>query len=693
MGSSAMSRQLIGCILWAVVGLVQSASAQENPIKITLRREWEGARTSAPLSLRAFLKWQKPELLEGRLQVSAFIDSRKFSSWISPETALSDSEQVIWFMTPRPVLEDKMDRYVLEAEFLGVQRSFEPEQLDVDVPLRSKRVMVVGIVVDNRATTPTGLGSEESPIAFERPLSLQNFLSKDEIPELFVNLSRVSPIDLPADSLRLLGLDAILLPHDMLDRLRTAQLDALRVWILAGGSLAVIQTGSLRSEATEFISSLSRNEWTSESKSLRQIPTSVQVYSPGLGQVVIATQRLAGDSAEWERTAHLLMRIQPDRASDIERNNQLRLRDTLPGSGIPTLTRSELEGATALEPRPRFDFQDLSRMLIPSSIRGMPFWLAASVLASCLICVGPGDYFLLGFLRRRKWTWVLFPVVALGFTGWMAHLAAEHNGRNDSRNWMSVVDVTPENEVVRTSRLEQTYGASGRTVAHAVKNQWWIDVREEDLLRLREMKGDDYWVNQRQANNNLPTKRLSQELGERLSYQGNVPGHYMVEESVRQWAPRMQRITTLGADPGLADYPLPQLKWETLIAGEPSAITDLLKQRLPSDWKTASWKMSSPTKQTDWNHLTGNDSISARTTDVLKTISQLVWETRSPAEVPGRPGRASGSIFTLLTELSPTAAPDCEDLVITSRPTLVLVKEVESGRYLALRIVFAPEAQ
>ena len=197
---------------------------------------------------------------------------------------------------------------------------------------------------------------------------------------------------------------------------------------------------------------------------------------------------------------------------------------------------------------------------------------------------------------------------------------------------------------------------------------------------------------QQKANFNSPPKPQSQELGARLSYEGRVPGNYVVEEPVRQWAPRMQRITTLGTDPGLTDYPLPQLTWESLIAGDPPAISALLKKRLPSGWQTASWKMRSPTKQTDRNHLSESDAITARTTDVLQTISQLVWETRSPAEVPGSPTQTSRGVFTLLTELSPTAAPDCEDLIITSRPTLVLVNEVEPGRYLALRVVFAPDA-
>ena len=692
-----MSRRLLGLCLLAFAFFCCSAGAEESPLKITIRREWEGARSSAPLSLRAFLKWDKPELLEGQLQIHPFVDETPLSRWTSSDTALSDSEQVIWFMTPRPVLENKLDRYVLEAEFQGVQRRFDPEQLDVDVPLRSKRIMVVGIVVENRSTTPTGLGSEESPTAFERPLTLQTFLAKEEVSELQVNLSRVSPVDLPADALRLLGLDALLLSHEMLDRLRPAQLDALRVWILAGGSLALIQTGPLRSESQEFITDLSRHEWTSESKLARQIPNVTRVYSPGLGQVIVVPQAIAGDSPEWARISHLLLRIQHNRSSQMVNNNQLSLRDPgrLNNRSSLNMTQSELEGVASLEPRPRFDLNTLTEQLMPSSIRGMPFWLATSVLLSCLMIVGPGDYFLLGWLKRRRWTWALFPMVALGFTGWMAHLAAEHNGRNDSRTWISVVDMTPENEVVRTSRLELTYGASGRTVAHDVKDQWWTDLREKDLARIAPVDIHGQWLRQQSVmNGGQPAPPPSQELGERLSYVGSVPVQYVVEEPIRQWAPRLQRITTLGVDSGLADYSLPQLKWDAFSARNHEGLANTLEQSLPDPWKAVFWRVHSPTQDSHWSQLPSNDAPSDRTKKMLETVSHLLWE--SPPRFDHSGNRLTNTfapgVFSLLTELSPTAAPDCEDLVLSTRPTLVLVNEVEPCRYLVLRVILAPEA-
>ena len=652
----------------AVSAITSPLTAAEKPLKISIRREWDGARSSAPLSLRGFVKWQQQELLEGRLQVHAFADENQVSRWTSSDTALSASEQVIWFMTPRPVLINQLDRYVLEAEFQGVSRSFDPEQLDVEVPVRGRRIMVVAVVLDHGVPTPTGLATEGVPNAYEQPLLLQQFLSEQEGPDLRLHLSRVKPLDLPSNAFRLLGLDALLISHDMLSQLRPTQLEAVRTWVLAGGSLTLVQLGSLRGAAEEFVRSLSRDEWSPALASLRGLSEGTTGFSPGVGQLIRVSRELRGDSAEWKRVARLTLRLQPEKIAMLEQNSTLQLRPTL-------MDKTALTRPFVLEPRPRFDLQDLTNQLKPDSIQGMPFGLAASVLAGCLFCIAPGDYLLLGLLKRRKWTWGLFPLVALGFTGWMAYLAAEHNGRNDSRSWISVVDVTPENEIVRTSRLELTYGASGRTVAHTVQNQWWTDLRQEDFpSSVREIDNAySPW-----DTGNADQQQSAQALGERLAYRGNVPGHYVVEEPIRQWAPRLQRITTLGADPSLQHYQLPQIDWKAISVDEIQTMIPTLQRSVCPDWPDALWMIRGPGLETRWQRLNPAGVEDKRSSGVLQIV----------ANVCGSSQPQGADIFSLLTELSPTAAPDCEDLVLTSRPMVLIANEVEPGRFLVLRVVF-----
>lgn len=644
------------CVLFTLPAL-----AQEKPLKLSIRREWEGARSSAPLSLRAYAKWQRSELLEGRLQVDAFVDTPRISHWTSNEISLSDSEQYVWLMSPRPMM-THTSRYVLRSELLSPTFRQEHDDLDVDVPVRSRRVMVVALIGEHGVSVPAGLGSVGPPTAFEHAMSLHDYVTARDAADLHLHLSRVEPKDFPGEPLRLLGLDAVMVPHDMLGRLKPAQLESLQQWLFAGGSMLLIRTGKLTESADEWLRDTTHCSWSRAQMQARELPDNVMVNDVGLGQLLVLDRGLDGESPAWQRTACQLLRLRPERTNEIVLDRKLRI--------SPDPLKSE-DNWSSLEPRGRVYLEDrsghgnLQQLLMPESIRGMPFWLAASVLGLCLLFVGPADYWLLGALKRRRWTWVLFPLVALLFTGWMAQLAADHNGNNDSRRWLSIVDVTPSGEVLRTTRLELTYGASARVVSHEVKHQWWCDLRSNDLRSIYQSD-------------------LSLEAEPRLEYSGAVPSNYVVSEPVRQWAPRMQRITTLGADPELASLTLPQVDWSSLGAASGKdpitpAKLEKLSPAISRRYPNALWAMTTPGDGIRWNSTFEDTAVDARLQAIAATVLPELLTAR---------GENERNIFFLQTELSPTAGPDCEDLVLSSRRAGLILQEVEPGKYLVTRTIF-----
>jgi len=655
-GNRSMFRVISLAVLISL-GLRLPGWAQEKPLKLSIRREWEGARSSAPLSLRVFAKWQRSELLEGRLHLKPFVDTRQISSWTGNEISLSDSELFVWTMSPRPIMTDTT-RYALQTELISEYPGLELEMLDVEVPVRSRRVMVVALIVEHGSSVPAGLGSAELPNAFERAFTLQDFVTPQDAAHLHLHLSRVDPKDFPDQPLRLTGLDAVLIPHDMLGRLRSNQLEALQRWVAAGGSMLVIRAGQLTASADEWLRDVSLTAWPRHAIRSRELPDNLSIFDIGLGQLLVLDRGLDGASAEWTRTAGQLLRLRQERTDELLGERKL---------SISATNDRRTRDFEKLEPRGRISLQDvpgrtnLQKLLMPESIRGMPFWLAASVLGLCLVCIGPLDYWVLGALRKRRWTWVMFPLVALGFTGWMAHLAADHNGRNDVRHWLSVVDVTPAGEVLRTSRLELTYGATGRVVPHEVSQQWWCDLRSEDL-------------------DSIYSYGAGSSTGQRLEYSGAVPFSYVVSEPVLQWTTRMQRITTLGADPDLAEYPLPQVDWKPMMQGIRSVQVpdaELQKQlgSLQSQAPEAIIGVSRPGQAPVWKVDAGDTS---RTASLAQGVLPHLLASHD---------REDG-IFYLLSELSPTAGPDCEDLVLTSRYCGLTLEEVEAGKFLLTRVIF-----
>lgn len=649
---------------WAVFWCVTMACtsfAQEKPLKLSIRREWEGARSSAPLSLRAFAKWQRPELLEGRLRVQAFVDTRRISEWTGNEIALADSEQFVWMMSPRPIMTETT-RYVLETELLSDRPGLDMELLDVEVPVRSRRVMVVALIVEHGTSVPAGLGSVAKHNAFEDAISLQNFVSAEDAAYLHLHLSRVEPKDFPDQPLRLLGLDAVIVPADMLGRLKNGQLESLHKWLAAGGSMLVLRSGLLTEDAGDWLKDHTLSPWPRHELRNRELPDNLSIFDVGLGRLLVLEGGLDGESVEWIRSAGHLLRLRPEQTNEIVQKRKLLARQA---------NSNPDHFWEFLEPRGRLTLVDhvgktnLQKLLLPDSIRGMPFWLAATVMGLCLLAIGPLDYWVLGVLRKRRWTWVVFPLVALGFTGWMAQLAADHNGKNDARNWISIVDVTPSGEVLRTTRLELTYGASGRVVPHHVTNQWWCDLRPDDL--------DSIWETSTESGHGL-----------RLAYSGAVPSSYTVQEPVQQWATRMQRVTTLGADPALDSYPLPRVDWKPMesarsqnavLAAAMQKMSPTIQSQLPG----ALWGIARPGERIQWDT---NSSFPVEGTR-LRTIADQVLP-----ELLTAPGVNDVGIFSLQTELSPTAGPDCEDLVLTSRHCGLILQEVEAGRYLLTRVIF-----
>ena len=117
---------------------------------------------------------------------------------------------------------------------------------------------------------------------------------------------------------------------------------------------------------------------------------------------------------------------------------------------------------------------DLERLLLPDSVSGLPLGTVSLVLVLFLLAIGPGDYFLLGWLKRRRWTWILFPVVSLLFTGFTMWLARQHLGHTSYERAMTVVDLGDDGQPVRTSRFEMLYAASNRTVTVDLQDQLMV---------------------------------------------------------------------------------------------------------------------------------------------------------------------------------------------------------------------------
>ncbi len=149
----------------------------------------------------------------------------------------------------------------------------------------------------------------------------------------------------------------------------------------------------------------------------------------------------------------------------------------------------------------------------------MPFSLIVFVLVALVVVVGPADYFLLGFLRARRLTWVFFPAAAVGATVLMVFLSEHYLGRNEGRRAMTVVDV----------------GENGR-VLRAVGCQYHFPSRNGDI----ETEVEDAFFSTGSASAERMWRGSAADAGTLCPvYGGRYPIRYAARQSVRKWSPFM----------------------------------------------------------------------------------------------------------------------------------------------------------
>jgi len=54
--------------------------------------------------------------------------------------------------------------------------------------------------------------------------------------------------------------------------------------------------------------------------------------------------------------------------------------------------------------------------LMPEGLKIVPLPLIGMILVVYVLLIGPTDWFVLGAIRRRKWTWFTFPFVTVALT-------------------------------------------------------------------------------------------------------------------------------------------------------------------------------------------------------------------------------------------------------------------------------------
>lgn len=687
-----------------------------GPLSLTARPVVARARSQAPQTIEVFLDSSSSQLVQGRLHLKWYLGKRLVHEFVSGDLAIAAGGQRLRVMLPPIVIHSERTPVTGYARFVTETQVIDFPEIDLVLPADWRRAFIIGLVQPDELQLP------ESVLAVAAALPLEQF---NPYPDTRLDIAtypaRLTLEDLPVIASGYAGFDILVLEGEGFQKLRSAQLSAIGDWVMAGGSAVIMPRGAMTVRHVDLLNRLcgvppvrtDENPKEDAAYALDEkgglviaanaLPIGKRMarLRSGLGRTVVIHEAVDVEkdfaTAEWRETAAFLWKV---RLSQVEAIRQ---------SGKWVSKRPEM-AANYKPPRtfaPQRDdlAKSFRQFLMPERIEGLPFSVVVVILSLFLVTIAPGDYFLLGRLNCRKYTWWFFAFVSAAFTLFTVKIADSHMGSTDYRTSLTFVDMGRQAAVARTSRFELVFVATQRMVESDLKNCLYADLTDRAAQQdQRQTTFDPYLMAEEEELDRMAA--VSEDLP---VFDGTVPGAYSVHQQLRQWSPRITRQTFFGNDQPRLD--LVKVDWNAL---------------QPDDWYLASGRKALRDKfisiDPDAEVLLFNGTQVYRMTKENDAIEELDGQKLDPvtsqivrlvktSSIRGTAGHAAearnarptfqygppstpspAGFFSIVSQISPTGGENLEDLALLdgSDPNQWLLAVVvrRDGNWIVLRQLF-----
>ena len=403
--------------------------------------------------------------------------------------------------------------------------------------------------------------------------------------------------DLPLDPLSYCAFDVVLLSDGALARLNQDQMDGLSKWVRAGGSVCILPDAPMKPMHLELLRTLLGKQQSDAADlaldaegrlivvSDENDPVLMNHFGFGralilpvvedleqrlgkedLGEVVAFLWKVRRDSRiwngeKWSQDVYLYwlrefgVYVKTDAKGNYITDADFRGSENK-NLLIPLLVRHEngrryfdssyfkghLGGSETLNPRtePLLSFGE--QVLLPEDVEMVPTWVIGLILSGYVLTIGPIDYFVLGWLRLRKYTWIVFPIVTVGFTFLTIAVAHDYMSSEDTGGRLVITDIVDNGIPVRQTVLETLFLGAKTEITTDHKSQ--LVVQAEDSFTAADW--ENMYGNGTERKSDTP-----------LSYAGHFPQNYSIRQEVQQWSPVSLR--TLSLEP--EGVQLPSIDW------------------------------------------------------------------------------------------------------------------------------------
>jgi hypothetical protein len=654
------------------------SAAEAPPLRLAIQSATGRPRSQAPLTVELTLTNQTETLIEGELELSIYAGRRLVQKLHSDPLALGGDAHRFRMMIPPIALHSDQTPVTAVSRFVGTRGIYKLEDNDLAVPPQWKRWFVLAI------SRPEEEIAYRDRYSIEAALSPERFnLLPGDLTDLMTSPAVISPAMLPATSAGYMSFDVVLAEGGGFTQLRDSQLSALAAWVEAGGSVVVRPTGVLKPGHLAFLNRLAsaksgKEVYVSDDRG-RIAPASAAISAPiaryyaGLGRgVVLHLPRDREEdfrSDEWVETAMFVWKIRADQQAAIRSTEKWNF---FP----PPMAPDTFDRLRPFAPSVQEVESPLRVLLMPAKIQGLPFWVVVAILSVFLLLIAPGDYFLLGALRARRFTWFFLTATSLAFTMGTVRITERVMGTTDYRRGLVFADIGSGGQPLRTSRFELLFTATQKAIESRFQNELFVGIDDQHSrppsIRAR---GGYYSFTGLLDDDDAPRSGLTPDLP---TYTGRLPADYGVRQQMRQWSPLVSRQTVCGgtiAVPALNWDELGKLSWEstegrgklveTIRAVEPEAQILLFhgeKLHDPASNREVENALSAP-------YAPSQQITIYKPNGELGTASMRAYGSATPADpLLDLVKRASvgppEGLFKIVSQIAPTAGDSLEDLAL-----------------------------
>ncbi len=543
LAAPAVSRFAFWVFVFFVLPLVAlSAPGSPSPVTADVQPLTLRPRTHAPAFIDITLRSQSRALIEGALELQVFADGNELFRERIPDLALAPGSIRQRLLLPPPtgatMIEEVRLQFFARSGIYDLGRF----PLTTLAPSSQRQYLIAICAVD----TERGAGRSATWQAL-RPERL--FLNTKSVRETPVTQPVwLVPEDFPTP-MGLSTFDVVLLEGGALSTLAEKQLADLTTWVKAGGSMCVVAPRALESEHVTFLNQLAGTEETPQpfermpDKTLAppglpgparaggpRIPAFL-FYRAELGRFVYVPAPPASEAdwahLGWVKATHFLAHSNADKGA--------------PPSG-PFDPEFYQFRSGAME--------SWIMGAMPRNARMIPLPVVVAILGAFVLMVGPGEWLFLGWVRRRRWTWITFPVIAVGCTLFTVRAADYYLGGGDRRGAVVITDFSSQGRPLRENRFDLWFPNRNQIAVTDLQQALAVPCIPEYDSRVS--------INARRSFAPQGIRGLApmEPTFAASLYQGRVPGRYSLSHPITQWTPYLQRTFTF-----VPRTAMPSLRW------------------------------------------------------------------------------------------------------------------------------------